>query len=96
MNINVYLGRDGQERIARGEAVYYWDFVVREADDPANPKHSVLVASNVTCTFPDRESLIPEVVAGLHEKIAEINLEAAERIAEIEERLRSVQMLEMS
>ena len=103
MKLDIYLTAAGQENIAKGNKLNYWDFEIRltagvgvdgwKCQPPAN---GFLVASEVDVFPPTHDVCIQGALKAIEAERQRIQLEAANSLRELAERANKLQAISYS
>jgi hypothetical protein len=98
--LDIYITAAGQEKVAKGESLSYWDFDSKftalegvESWKSSPTPTAQLVASKISCSIPSQESCAVKALAALEAERARIQLEAANSLRELQERASKLQAL---
>jgi hypothetical protein len=100
MKFNIFVTVAGQEQIAKGEPIHYWNLSLRPAEGVdwqvnAEPG-ALMVAADIALNPPHKDICVAQAVADLRRRQAEIYANAAKDAAELKEREQSLLALAYS
>ena len=90
--MKVYFTPTALERIAKEQALYTWDYTVRN-DDDTPPKDSILAAA-FEPVFPSKAACVAPALAAIAEREKELRKELNAELAKLDERRNDLIMLE--